>query len=181
MLNKFRYLTILAMLAVPGAALFAQSGAVRRDLAYSRELNSLGLYDFSTRFLQERLAENKAKDMANFYRVQLAETYLVSGKNDEAQKIIDGIPKTDPAYYNSLGALGIYHYMRKDNQKALKPLEDLYNHLRRNNGARCRRCGGTCRNTGGNPQCAGSRTVASGYRNPVSGRRRNLYSGQRRI
>jgi len=132
MLNRFRYLTILAMLAVPGTALFAQSGAVRRDLAYSRELNSLGLYDFSTRFLQERLAENKAKDMANFYRVQLAETYLVSGKNDEAQKIIDGIPKTDPAYYSSLGTLGIYYYMKKDNQKALKPLEDLYNHLRRN-------------------------------------------------
>ena len=131
MLNRFRYLTILAMLTVPGAALFAQSGVVRRDLAYSRELNALWLYDFSTRFLEERLAENKAKDMANFYRVQLAETYLVSGKNDEAQKIIDGIPKTDPAYYNSLGTLGIYHYMRKDNQKALKPLEDLYNHLRR--------------------------------------------------
>ena len=132
MLNRFRYLTILAMLAMPGTALFAQSGAVRRDLAYSRELNSLGLYDFSTRFLQERLAENKAKDMANFYRVQLAETYLVSGKNDEAQKIIDGIPNTDPAYYSSLGTLGIYHYMKKDNQKALEQLEKLYNHLRRN-------------------------------------------------
>ena len=131
MLNRFRYLTILAMLAVPGTAVFAQSGAVRRDLAYSRELNSLGLYDFSTRFLQERMAENKAKDMANFYRVQLAETYLVSGKVDEAQKIIEGIPKTDPAYYNSLGTLGIYFYMKKDNQKALKLLEELYGHLRR--------------------------------------------------
>ncbi len=131
MLNRFRYLTILTMLALPGAAVFAQSGAVKRDLAYSRELNSLGLYDFSTRFLERRMAENTAKNMTNFYRVQLAETYLVSGRNDEAQKIIDGIPKNDPAYYNSLGTLGIYYYMKKDNQKALKPLEDLYNHLRR--------------------------------------------------
>ena len=75
MLNKIGYLAILAMLTAP-AAVFAQSGAVKRDLAYSRELNSLGLYDFSTRFLEERLTENKAKDMANFYRVQLAETCL---------------------------------------------------------------------------------------------------------
>ncbi|MBR4254547.1 MAG: tetratricopeptide repeat protein [Lentisphaeria bacterium] len=132
MRNRISLLAILALLTVPGAAGFAQSGAVRRDMAYSRELNALGLYDFSTRFLTERLAENKSKDMANFYRVQLAETYLASGKNDEAQKIIDGIPKTDPAYYQSLGTLGVYHYMKKDNQKALKPLEELYNHLKRN-------------------------------------------------
>ena len=131
MLNRFRYLTILTMLTLPGAAVFAQSGAVKRDLAYSRELNSLGLYDFSTRFLEGRMAENTAKNMVNFYRVQLAETYLVSGRNEDAQKIIDGIPKNDPAYYSSLGTLGIYYYMKKDNQKALKPLEDLYNHLRR--------------------------------------------------
>lgn len=131
MLNKISYLAILAMLTLPGAATFAQSGAVKRDMAYSRELNALGLYDFSTRFLTERLAENKSRDMANFYRVQLAETYLASGKNEEAQKIIDGIPKTDPAYYQSLGTLGVYHFMKKDNQKALKPLEELYNHLKR--------------------------------------------------
>lgn len=130
MLNRISYLAILAMLAAP-AAVFAQSGAVRRDLAYSRELNSMGLYDFSTRFLEERLKENKAKDMVNFYRVQLAETYLSSGKNDEAQKIIDGIPKNDPAYYQSLGTLGVYYYMKKDNQKALKPLEELYHYLQR--------------------------------------------------
>ena len=132
MLNRIRYLAILAMLTVPGATGFAQSGAVKRDMAYSRELNSLGLYDFSTRFLAERLSENKSKDMANFYRVQLAETYLASGKNDEAQKIIDGIPKSDPAYYQSLGTLGVYHFMKKDNKAALKPLEELYNHLKRN-------------------------------------------------
>ncbi len=132
MLNKISYLAILAMLTAPGAAVFAQSGAVKRDMAYSRELNAMGLYDFSTRFLTERLAENKSKDMANFYRVQLAETYLASGKNDEAQKIIDGIPKTDPAYFQSLGTLGVYHFMKKDNQKALKLLEELYNHLKRN-------------------------------------------------
>ena len=132
MRNRISLLTILALLTVPGAAGFAQSGAVRRDMAYSRELNALGLYDFSTRFLTERMAENKSKDMANFYRVQLAETYLASGKNEEAQKIIDGIPKNDPAYYQSLGTLGVYHYMKKDNQKALKPLEELYNHLKRN-------------------------------------------------
>ena len=131
MLNKIGYLAILAMLTAP-AAVFAQSGAVKRDLAYSRELNALGLYDFSTRFLEERLTENKAKDMANFYRVQLAETCLASGKNEEAQKIIDGIPKTDPAYYRSLGTLGVYHFMKKDNQKALKPLEELYSHLKQN-------------------------------------------------
>ena len=131
MLNRISYLAILAMLTLPGAATFAQSGAVKRDMAYSRELNALGLYDFSTRFLTERLAENKSKDMANFYRVQLAETYLASGKNEEAQKIIDGIPKTDPAYYQSLGTLGVYHFMKKDNQKALKSLEELYNHLKR--------------------------------------------------
>ena len=132
MRNKIRYLAILAMLTAPGAAVFAQSGMVKRDMAYSRELNALGLYDFSTRFLTERLAENKSKDMANLYRVQLAETYLSSGKNEEAQKIIDGIPKSDPAYYQSLGTLGVYHFMKKDNQKALKPLEELYNHLKRN-------------------------------------------------
>ena len=131
MLNKFSYLAIVAVLTLPGTATFAQSGAVKRDMAYSRELNALGLYDFSTRFLTERMAENKSKDMANFYRVQLAETYLASGKNEEAQKIIDGIPKTDPAYYQSLGTLGVYHFMKKDNQKALKPLEELYNHLKR--------------------------------------------------
>ena len=74
MLNRFRYLAILAMLALPGAAGFAQTGAVKRDMAYSRELNALGLFDFSTRFLTERMMENKSKDMANFYRVQLAET-----------------------------------------------------------------------------------------------------------
>ena len=130
MLNKISYLAILAMLTLPGAAAFAQSGAVKRDMAYSRELNALGLYDFSTRFLTERLKENEKNDMANFYRVQLAETYLSSGKNDEAQKIIDGIKKTDPAYYQSLGTLGVYHFMKKDNQKALKPLEELYHHLR---------------------------------------------------
>jgi len=132
MLNRFSLLALLAMLTVPGAAVFAQSGAVKRDMAYSRELNSLGLYDFSTRFLQERLKENESKDMANFYRVQLAETYLTSGKIEEAQKIIDGIPKTDPAYYHSLGTLGVYHFMKKDNQKALKLLEDLYRHLQDN-------------------------------------------------
>ena len=132
MLNKIRYLTILAILTASGAPAFAQSGIVKRDMAYSRELNALGLYDFSTRFLTGRLAENKSKDMANFYRVQLAETYLASGKNEEAQKIIDGIPKTDPAYYQSLGTLGVYHFMKKDNKKALKPLEELYNHLKRN-------------------------------------------------
>ena len=132
MLNKIRYLAILAMLTASGAAAFAQSGIVKRDMAYSRELNALGLYDFSTRFLTERLAENTSKDMASFYRVQLAETYLSSGKNEEAQKIIDGIPKSDPAYYQSLGTLGVYHFMKKDNQKALKPLEELYNHLKRN-------------------------------------------------
>ena len=131
MLNKISYLTILAILTLPGAAAFAQSGAVRRDMAFSRELNTLGLYDFSTRFLTERLEDNKNKDMVNFYRVQLAETYLASGKNEEAQKIIDGIPKTDPAYYQSLGTLGVYHFMKKDNQKALKLLEELYNHLKR--------------------------------------------------
>ena len=131
MRNKISYLAILAMLAAPGAALFAQSGAVKRDMAYSRELNAMGLYDFSTRFLTERLADNKSKDMANFYRVQLAETYLASGKNEEAQKIIDGIPKNDPAYYQSLGTLGVYHFMKKDNRTALKPLEELYNHLKR--------------------------------------------------
>ena len=131
MLNKISYLAILAMLTMPGAATFAQSGAVKRDMAYSRELNALGLYDFSTRFLTERLAENKSKDMANFYRVQLAETYLASGKNEEAQKIIDGIPKNDPAYYQSLGTLGVYYFMKKDNQKALKLLEELYSHLKR--------------------------------------------------
>ena len=132
MLNRISYLTILAMLTLPGAATFAQSGMVKRDMAYSRELNALGLYDFSTRFLTERLAENRSKDMENFYRVQLAETYLSSGKNEEAQKIIDGIPKSDPAYYQSLGTIGLYHFMKKDNQKALKPLEELYNHLKRN-------------------------------------------------
>ena len=132
MLNKISHLAILAMLTLPGAAAFAQSGAVKRDMAFSRELNTLGLYDFSTRFLTERLEENKSRDMVNFYRVQLAETYLASGKNEEAQKIIDGIPKTDPAYYQSLGTLGVYHFMKKDNQKALKPLEELYNHLKRN-------------------------------------------------
>ena len=131
MRNRISYLAILAMLAAPGAALFAQSGAVKRDMAYSRELNALGLYDFSTRFLTERLADNRSKDMANFYRVQLAETYLASGKSEEAQKIIDGIPKSDPAYYQSLGTLGVYHFIKKDNQKALKPLEELYNHLKR--------------------------------------------------
>ena len=130
MLNKYCRFAILAMLALPGMTGFAQSGAVKRDLAYSRELNSLGLYDFSTRFLQERMKENNSKESANFYRVQLAETYLVSGKNEEAQKIIEGIPKNDPAYYNSLGTLGIFYYMKKDNQKALKPLEELYRHLR---------------------------------------------------
>ena len=132
MLNKISYLAILAMLAVPGAAGFAQSGAVKRDMAYSRELNALGLYDFSTRFLTERLAENKNKDMTNFYRVQLAETYLASGKNEDAQKIINGIPKSDPAYYQSLGTLGVYYFMKKDNKSALKPLEELYDHLKRN-------------------------------------------------
>jgi len=131
MLNRFSWFAILAILIVPGAAGFAQSGAVRRDMAYSRELNSLGMYDFSTRFLQERLADNKNKDMANFYRVQLAETYLNSGKNEEAQKIIDGIPKTDPAYYQSLGTLGVYYFLKKDNQKAMKPLEELYRHLQK--------------------------------------------------
>lgn len=131
MLNRIRCLTTLAMLAAPGAAVFAQSGAVKRDLAYSRELNSLGLYDFSTRFLQERMAENKAQNAASFYRVQLAETYLSSGKNDEADAIIRGIPKTDPAYYQSLGTLGVYHFMKKNNQEALKNLEELYNHLKR--------------------------------------------------
>ena len=130
MLNRFNRLAILAILAVPGAAVFGQTGEVRRDLAYSRELNSLGLHDFSTRFLQERLIENKDKKMANFYRVQLAETYLGSGKNEEAQNIINGIPKTDPAYYQSLGTLGIYYFMRKDNQNALKHLEELYRYLR---------------------------------------------------
>ena len=69
MLNKIRYLTILAILTASGAPAFAQSGIVKRDMAYSRELNALGLYDFSTRFLTGRLAENKSKDMANFYRV----------------------------------------------------------------------------------------------------------------
>ena len=133
MLNRFSWLAILAILTVPGATVFAQSGAVKRDLAYSRELNSLGLYDFSTRFLQERLAENKSKDMANFYRVQLAETYLGSGKNEEAQKIIEGIPKTDPAYYHSLGTLGVYHFLKKDNRNALKPLEELFIHLKESN------------------------------------------------
>ena len=132
MRNRIKRLAILAMLTVPCVAGFAQSGAVKRDMAYSRELNALGLFDFSTRFLTERMMENKSKDMANFYRVQLAETYLASGKNDEAQKIIDGIPKTDPAYYQSLGTLGVYHFMKKDNQKALKPLEELYDHLKRN-------------------------------------------------
>ena len=36
MLNRFRYLTILTMLDLPGAAVFAQAGAVKRDLAFSR-------------------------------------------------------------------------------------------------------------------------------------------------
>ena len=69
MLNRFRWLMMLALLTAPGMTIFAQSGAVKRDLAYSHELNSLGLYDFSTRFLQERLLENKNKDMENFYRI----------------------------------------------------------------------------------------------------------------
>ena len=132
MLNRIGFLATLAFLTASGTAVFAQTGAVKRDMAYSRELNALGLYDFSTRFLTERLAENKNKDMTNFYRVQLAETYLSSGKTEEAQKIIDGIPKNDPAYYQSLGTLGVYHFMKKDNQKALKPLEELYDHLKRN-------------------------------------------------
>ncbi len=132
MLNRFRYLAILAMLALPGAAGFAQTGAVKRDMAYSRELNTLGLFDFSTRFLTERMEENTDRNMANFYRVQLAETYLASGKNEEAQKIIENIPKSDPAYHQSLGTLGVYYFMKKDNQKALKPLEELYAHLKRN-------------------------------------------------
>ena len=82
-------------------------------MAYSQELNSLGLYDFSTRFLEERLADEKlAEKMKSFYRVQLAETYLLSGKNDEARKIIEGIPKEDPAYYRSLGTLGMYYFTK---------------------------------------------------------------------
>ena len=127
---RLKYLAMTALLAFPAAFASAQTAPVKRDLAYSRELNSMGLYDFSTRFLEERLAENKNKDMANFYRVQLAETYLNSGRNDEAQKIIAGIPKSDPAYYQSLGALGVYHFLKKDNQSALKPLEEMYRHLK---------------------------------------------------
>ena len=131
MLNRISYLAILAILAAPGATVFAQSSAVRRDLAYSRELNTLGLHDFSVRFLQERMNEKSSdKNSANFYRVQLADTYLSSGKTDEAKKIIEGIPKNDPAYYDSLGTLGIYYFMKKDNREALKPLEELYRYLK---------------------------------------------------
>jgi TolA-binding protein len=121
----------LALLAAPGATGFAQSGAVKRDMAYSRELNALGLYDFSTRFLMERLSDNRNSSMENFYRVQLAETYLGSGKNEEAQEIIKGIKKSDPAYYHSLGTLGLYYFAKKDNQKALQPLEELYRYLQK--------------------------------------------------
>ena len=131
MLNRICCFAILAALAAPGAALFAQSDAVKRDLKYSSMLNDLGLHDFSTRFLTERMNEQTGdKNAIGFYRVQLANTYLVSGKTDEARTIIDGIPKSDPAYYNSLGALGIYFFMRKDNAAALKPLEELYRHLK---------------------------------------------------
>lgn len=131
MRNKISYLAILALLTVPGAVGFAQSGAVKRDMVYSRELNTLGLYDFSTRFLMERLSDNQNSKMQNFYRVQLAETYLLSGKNEEAQEIIRGIEKTDPAYYQSLGTLGLYYFMKKDNRNALKPLEELYRYLQK--------------------------------------------------
>ena len=127
---RLKYLAMIVLLALSSAVASAQTAPVKRDLAYSRELNSMGLFDFSTRFLEERLAENKNKDMANFYRVQLAETYLNSGRNEEAQKIIAGIPKTDPAYYQSLGALGVYYFLKKDNQSALKPLEEMYRHLK---------------------------------------------------
>ena len=131
MLNRIRYFSILALLAAPGAAVFAQSDAVKRDRDYSRELNKLGLHDFSTRFLLERMNEtNNDKSSANFYRVQLADTYLASGKTDEAKKTIEGIPKNDPAYYDSLGTLGIYYFTKKDNAAALKPLEELYRYLR---------------------------------------------------
>ena len=127
---RLKYLAMTALLALPTAFASAQTAPVKRDLTFSRELNAMGLYDFSTRFLEERLAQNKSKDMENYYRVQLAETYLNSGRNDDAQAIIAGIPKTDPAYYQALGALGVYHFLKKDNQSALKPLEEMYRHLK---------------------------------------------------
>ena len=128
---RIKYLVMLAALAFPAVSVFAQSdAALKRDMAYSRELNAMGLHDFSARFLLERLAAKETKDQANFYRVQLAETYLNSGRNEEAQEIISNIPESDPAYFQSLGALGVYYFLKKDNQNARKLLEKLYNHLK---------------------------------------------------
>jgi len=103
----------------------------QRDVKFSKELNKLSLLDYSEYFIEQQM--KKAPEDIDLLKIQLAETYIYSGKKDKAAKgteLIASVKESSPYYPFAQLSIGKIKVLKKefaDGIKYLKAFEDFCN------------------------------------------------------
>lgn len=115
---------ILFCAGLAAAAEKDESREAMRDVRFCQGLNDRGLSDYANTFLKRRTQENPGGKI--LYSTLAVDIFLRQGKFDEAQKLINAIPKDSPAHMQCQISLGYYYFGKKDYKKAKEILEPIY-------------------------------------------------------
>ena len=109
---KKRYLTgkVLAGITLGMCCAGLSAQQFERDIQLAKELNAINLQDYAQQLIDGLLAENQNNQEL---LAQKAENFVAQGKMDEAMKIINGLDKNSPAYYNAQAGIGIFYVRQR--------------------------------------------------------------------
>ena len=109
---KKRYLTgkVLAGITFGMCCAGLSAQQFERDIQLAKELNNINLQDYAQNLIDGLLAENQNNQEL---LAQKAENFVAQGKMDEAKKIVNGLDKNSPAYYNAQAGIGIFYVRQR--------------------------------------------------------------------
>ena len=109
---KKRYLTgkVLAGITLGMCCAGLSAQQFERDIQLAKELNDINLQDYAQNLIDGLLKENQNNQEL---LAQKAENFVAQGKMDEAMKIINGLDKNSPAYYNAQAGIGIFYVRQR--------------------------------------------------------------------
>ncbi len=129
--NLLQALAVAGVLGVSAAEASAQQSD--RDIAFSKKMNEVQLFDYSEYFLKKCIDANPSD--VDRVRAQLADTYMQWNKSDDAMKIVAQIPETSPFYAQGQGVIGVAAAKKGNYALAIKALEKVMAYCEKNKGA----------------------------------------------